>query len=164
MTGERIKNLRIQKKLSQNELASQLFVSRQTIGRWERGETIPNTDNIVELAHFFNVDTAYFLSKSTINETDSDKKKTILEQTLSIFRIYKLDIYIFSLLVIPFFYILLAPLSYISLFYSIKHKKKYTILVIVLVISLTVYFSLDILYILRLLFGSGTSTTEILLD
>ncbi|GAB2500061.1 hypothetical protein GCM10008929_20770 [Alkalibacterium psychrotolerans] len=75
MTGERIKNLRIQKKLSQNELASQLFVSRQTIGRWERGETIPNTDNIVELAHFFNVDTAYFLSKSTINETDSDKRK-----------------------------------------------------------------------------------------
>ena len=164
MIGKRIKDLRTQRNISQNELASKLFVSRQTIGRWERGETIPNTDNIVELSSYFDVETTYFLEAFSSTGSDITEEISILEQIKKLLRNYKLDIYIFSLLIIPFFYILLAPLSYISLFYSIKHKKKYTIIVIILVISLTVYFSLDMIYILRLLFGSGTSTTEIFID
>lgn len=164
MIGKRIKDLRTQRNISQNELASKLFVSRQTIGRWERGETIPNTDNIVQISSFFDVETTYFLEAFSSTENDATEEISMFEQIKNYFRTYKFDFYIFSLLIIPFYYILLTPLSYISLFYSIKHKKRYTVIVIVLVISLTVYFSLDMIYILRLLFGSGTSTTEVLID
>lgn len=164
MIGEKIKSLRNEKKISQTELANALFVSRQTISRWEREQTIPNTENIVMLADFFEIDANYFLNTYGFIEGGSVKKKDKLNELKKVIDAYKLDIYIFSLLIIPFFYILLAPLSFISMFYSIKHKKKYTVIVIILVISLTVYFSLDMIYILRLLFGSGTSTTEVLID
>lgn len=66
MIGEKIKKLRIEKNISQTELANILFVSRQTIGRWEREQTIPNTENIVMLANFFEVETSAFLILITI--------------------------------------------------------------------------------------------------
>lgn len=164
MIGEKVKKLRIEKNISQTELANILFVSRQTIGRWEREQTIPNTENIVMLANFFEVETSAFFDTYNDNKNTLVGKRSSFKQFKGIMSTYKLDLYIFFLLIIPFFYILLTPLSYISLVYSIRHKKKYTIVVIVLAICLTVYFALDVLYILKLLFGSGTSTTEILID
>ncbi|WP_423188396.1 helix-turn-helix domain-containing protein [Alkalibacterium sp. f15] len=164
MLGEKLRKLRTEKSISQIELASELFVTRQTISRWERGETIPSTDNIVQLSNFFDVETAFFLETFKSIENASNKKTNVFYRTKNFLSIYKLDIYIFSLLISPFFYILITPLSYLGLFYSYKYKKKYTPVVIILVITLTIYFSLDMIYILRLLFGSGTSTTEIFID
>ncbi|WP_410263326.1 helix-turn-helix domain-containing protein [Alkalibacterium sp.] len=164
MLGEKLRKLRTEKNISQIELASKLFVTRQTISRWERGETIPSTDNIVQLSNFFDVETAYFLETFKSIENAYNKNPNVFYQIKKFLSIYKLDIYIFSLLISPFFYILITPLSYLGLFYSYKYKKKYTPIVIILVITLTIYFSFDMIYILRLLFGSGTSTTEIFID
>lgn len=47
--------LRKEKGLSQEELADKLAVSRQAISKWERGESLPDTDNLIRLAKLYGV-------------------------------------------------------------------------------------------------------------
>lgn len=41
--------------LSQEELADKLGVSRQSVGKWERAESSPDTDNLILLSHLYGV-------------------------------------------------------------------------------------------------------------
>ncbi len=50
MLGEKIQRLRKEKGLSQEQLAAQLTISRQAISKWELGESMPDTENIVQLS------------------------------------------------------------------------------------------------------------------
>jgi len=70
MLGEKIHQLRKGKGFSQEELASHLTVSRQAISKWELGESVPDTENIVQLSKIFNVSTDYLLNDEY--ESDSD--------------------------------------------------------------------------------------------
>ena len=45
-TKDIIRELRIKKGLSQEELAEKIFVTRQAVSRWENGETTPNTETL----------------------------------------------------------------------------------------------------------------------
>jgi len=54
-TKDVILNLRTQHKLSQDELAEKVFVTRQAVSRWETGETVPNTETLKQLSRLFNV-------------------------------------------------------------------------------------------------------------
>ena len=54
-TQEMIKDLRQKKGLSQDELAKQVFVTRQAVSRWETGETVPNTETLKLLSRVFDV-------------------------------------------------------------------------------------------------------------
>ena len=47
--------------MSQDALAERLNVSRQAVSRWERDETMPETDKVVALADLFGVTTDYLL-------------------------------------------------------------------------------------------------------
>lgn len=51
--GTNIAYLRRQKKLSQDQLAEQMNVSRQTIYRWEADEIVPELDKLVDLCSLF---------------------------------------------------------------------------------------------------------------
>lgn len=53
--GERLQNYRKQHNLSQEELAKQLFVTRQTISLWETDQTLPTIDNLVRLKDILEV-------------------------------------------------------------------------------------------------------------
>lgn len=48
-------NLRKENAMSQETLSEKLFVSRQTISKWETGETTPDLDNLIKLASLFNI-------------------------------------------------------------------------------------------------------------
>ena len=63
-TGEKIYELRKKKNMSQEELAQVLNVSRQTISKWETGESNPDFDKIVPLCNFFEISTDEFLRGS----------------------------------------------------------------------------------------------------
>ena len=53
--GENFRYLREQLGLSQLELSKQIGTSHQNIGRWERGEVLPNIDFCVKLADFYGI-------------------------------------------------------------------------------------------------------------
>jgi transcriptional regulator with XRE-family HTH domain len=59
--GEKIQLLRKQKGWSQEQLASELSVSRQALSKWEMDTAVPDTVNIVKLSKLFSVSTDYLL-------------------------------------------------------------------------------------------------------
>ena len=52
--GENLKIIRKNKKMSQEELAEKVNVSRQSVSKWETGESYPEMNNILELCKIFN--------------------------------------------------------------------------------------------------------------
>lgn len=55
MLGETIKSLRTQKGLSQEELAAQLHVVRQTVSKWEQNRSVPDARMLEELSRVLDV-------------------------------------------------------------------------------------------------------------
>ena len=55
MINMNLKQLRMHHKLTQEELAFQLNVSRQVIAKWEKGESTPDLGHCQALAKFYNV-------------------------------------------------------------------------------------------------------------
>ena len=53
--GNRLYELRKQKGLSQEELASCLDVTRQTVSKWELGDSTPDMDKLVLLGELFEI-------------------------------------------------------------------------------------------------------------
>ena len=59
--GERITQLRKEKGWSQEDLGSQVGVSRQAVSRWESDQAVPETEKIVELSRLFGVSAGVLL-------------------------------------------------------------------------------------------------------
>ena len=71
--GKKIMNLRKKNGLSQEELAEKVDVARQTISKWELGETSPDIKQAKKLARIFKV--------SLDELTDNDIKDILVEKT-----------------------------------------------------------------------------------
>ena len=76
--GEKLQRLRQQAGMSQDALAERLHVSRQAVSRWERDETMPETDKVVALADLFGVTTDYLLRKQTA-ETNRETETGVVD-------------------------------------------------------------------------------------
>ena len=100
--GEKLKKLRTEAHLTQDELSEKLFVSRTAISKWESDRGYPNIESLKELAKFFSVTVDDLLSTDevlTIAEEDSKQKEKHFRDL-----IYGLlDLCIAMLLFLPFF-------------------------------------------------------------
>lgn len=52
MLNENLRNLRKSKGISQEELAIKLNVVRQTISKWEKGLSVPDSEMLIKIAVF----------------------------------------------------------------------------------------------------------------
>lgn len=68
MFKERLKELRIKKGLTQEELAKEIHVSRSAICKWEMGNGIPSEPNIEGLCEFFNVSEEWLLDRKDLKD------------------------------------------------------------------------------------------------
>lgn len=59
--SEKIMLLRKKQGWSQEELANRLNISRQSISKWESGQSQPDIDKIILLSQLFQVTTDYLL-------------------------------------------------------------------------------------------------------
>lgn len=59
--GERIKNERMKKNLSQAALGEYLKITQQAVGRWERNHSEPDSATLKELAALFGVSVDYLI-------------------------------------------------------------------------------------------------------
>ena len=53
--SKQIKKYRLNSKLSQEDLAEKVFVTRQTISNWENGKNYPDINSLVLLSTLFGV-------------------------------------------------------------------------------------------------------------
>lgn len=79
--GERLLKLRKQKGLSQEEIANIIGVSRQTISKWETGESNPDFDKIIPLCDLYNITTDELIRGEIGNkeETVEEKDTKVIE-------------------------------------------------------------------------------------
>lgn len=92
--GNRLYELRKKKNISQEEAAEKLGVTRQTISKWETGESKPDFDKIVPLCELYEISTEELLKgeKGENNtkgiedvNTNDRKRKTAFVISLSVF-------------------------------------------------------------------------------
>lgn len=81
--GDKLQFLRKTKGISQEQLASQLKISRQAISKWENNSSIPDVENIVKLSNIFEVSTDYLL-KSEVEISKLDMKNNSNQGKLKI--------------------------------------------------------------------------------
>ena len=74
-----LKMYRKHNKLTQEQVAERLGVSRQAVAKWERGETIPDIENCIALADMYevSVDTLVRNLQNLPTGADSEGKKHI---------------------------------------------------------------------------------------
>ena len=67
---DRLKSARNNKGISQKKLAEYLFVSQQTVAKWETDKATPNPETITKISETLNVSTDYLLGNTDdINQT-----------------------------------------------------------------------------------------------
>ena len=71
--GEKLKNERKNNGWSQEELAERLFVSRQSVSKWENGQNYPSIEIIIKLSDLFGLTIddmqAYWATKDIENRS-----------------------------------------------------------------------------------------------
>ena len=76
LLGEKLRRLRIARQLSQEQLADKLQVSRQAISKWELGESIPDTENLILLSKFYGVSIDYLLLNELNISSELETKRS----------------------------------------------------------------------------------------
>ena len=87
--GERITELRIEKNISQQQLAELVFVSRSTIANWETGRRVPDVIMLRRLADIFSVDITFLLGDDNSDAVRHevivvDDEKPILSECMDV--------------------------------------------------------------------------------
>ena len=87
----RLKELRQEKKLTQEELADNLGISKRTLGYWEKGEVQIKPGKAQALADYFEVSVGYLLGYEVNNKTDGLSDKIFNFQSEIIKNIRKME-------------------------------------------------------------------------
>lgn len=89
--GNKLYELRKNKKMSQEEVAEKLSVTRQTISKWETDQSMPDLDKIVPLCNLYGITTDELLkgttgkSPNSISITNTSKKERAKAISISVF-------------------------------------------------------------------------------
>lgn len=90
MIGDRIKQLRLDAKMTQPELAKKLDVTRSAVAAYENNTRQPSFQILIRLAHVFNVSTDYLLLGNDNNLLDveglSGEQRAIIVSLIKNFR------------------------------------------------------------------------------
>ena len=81
MIADRIKQLRISKGMTQNDLAVLVNLTQQAIAKWEKGTSEPDTARLSTLSQHFGVSADYLLGIETAKkESPSEDELSVLLQ------------------------------------------------------------------------------------
>jgi transcriptional regulator with XRE-family HTH domain len=80
MFGQRLKALRLEKGMTQQQLADVLEIEKSNISRFESGKQSPSSENKVKMAKLFNVSVDYMLGLSEHKTLNHDKSEKISKE------------------------------------------------------------------------------------
>lgn len=75
--GAKLRELRTQRGISQNQLAELLCVERATVGKWERGLNYPNQNILMMIADYFDVSLDFLFGRSTALAMFDDARTSV---------------------------------------------------------------------------------------
>ena len=75
MNFNNLKLFRKQNGYTQEQVAEKLGVSRQAVAKWERGESLPDIENVIALADMYEITVDSLVRNMTSLEEKSDDKK-----------------------------------------------------------------------------------------
>ena len=79
MFGERLKELRTSKGISQEELGKRLGVTKQTVSNWEIENVTPSLDMFLNIVRSFNTTPNHMLGYETMTESAPDYSTAIAD-------------------------------------------------------------------------------------
>lgn len=100
--GARIKAFRVRQGLSQEELALQIFVSRQTISNWETNKSCPDVKSLIALAELFHVSLDDFLS-GEVKEMRRYVEQTAVTQFRRLGALFLIELLLLTVSAYPLF-------------------------------------------------------------
>lgn len=131
--GEKLKNARIKSKLTQEKVAEEIQVSRQTISNWENNHSYPDIISVIKLSDFYHVSLDELLKGDVkmIEHLDdstnivNSNKKLIIASTINI--IFFFLLILFNTIISAHKYLMIcvlifSVLSTTILFYQIIRK------------------------------------------
>ena len=166
MFKDKLKELRIQKGISQYELAEKLFVSRSAVAKWENGNGIPSDVNLEAICEFFGVEEEWLLDRKDIKKMveNLDKKNSkvlwfvlgiVIPVVLFILSIFPMFSYVGMItvviypksiltymneisIIIPIFVLMIYLYEFVLSFFYKKINMKYGKLIQILNISMSI--------------------------
>lgn len=79
--GERLYELRTRNNMTQEKLAEELNVSRQSISKWELDKTLPDVERLMQLSDLYQVSMDYLIKGTKENSDEIVKTKESLKNT-----------------------------------------------------------------------------------
>ena len=118
--NEKITILRKNKNLSQEDLGNELGVARQTISKWELGETTPEMDKLVKMSEIFEIslddlikDAEPNIDNNNVNNTNTQKLAGLVIKILKC-----IGIFIIIVIAITVIMTIMGLISYNNLKYD----------------------------------------------
>ncbi len=81
--ADKIIEMRKQRGWSQEQLAEQMDISRQSVSKWESGASLPELDKIVKMSEIFDVSTDYLLKETAGNPCATQDRQNTLSKPIS---------------------------------------------------------------------------------
>ena len=102
--GQLIAEVRKKKKMSQEELAEKLHISRQTLSSWETGRSEPTANMLVSICKLLAIDISNIIHNEDelVKLVNSEKKKTSRVYLMFISLLFVVAIVLFYLLIVIF--------------------------------------------------------------
>lgn len=72
--SENLMRLRKERGLSQEQLGNEINVTRQTISKWELGDTVPDMNKLIELSRLFNISVDELIGNNDCNNNTNNKQ------------------------------------------------------------------------------------------
>jgi len=76
---EKLLQLRKEKELSQENLAKDLNVSRQSVSKWESGQSLPDIENLIRLSDIFKISLDDLIKEKELPKKESSPHKAFDE-------------------------------------------------------------------------------------
>ncbi|MBZ5961764.1 helix-turn-helix domain-containing protein [Leuconostoc gasicomitatum] len=126
LIGEKIKIIREDRKISQEQMARSLNVSGQAVSNWERGKGYPDISNIIRLSEIYDI------SLDELIREDKNYKEVLLEKKIgkTVDNIFNVGLLLTTIIVLLYGYITHG-------FYS--HQRFYIIFALVMIIDIGIY-------------------------
>lgn len=100
MLSNKLKSVRLAKELTQSEVAKKLYVTRQTVSRWEQGKTLPNIYVIQELSDLYGISLDELVVNTALENKEVKSMKNV--NPFALLGAILFNMFLFSLIVIFF--------------------------------------------------------------